>query len=350
MSDEDLVNSSKLNTNDKLLLIDMIKTGRYPKDIHQLSIFSKKGKFVKNGEYNTYIYSDGDYFYNNIINSWFDSDFKLLLFTNWWYKTYSLTNFINHINLFLFLTQNVDLTTYTLLPSGYVTVQKWHITYGHFLDEIFCLYDFIKKTSIIDNPFFSFQLEIENNMYGTSNYKQVCKILFGDNYYNSVETLVKVQNLTLITHEYDENTFHWFPIEHSNFIINRIIRTPYLEKNNALFITRGNAAHLNRNLDNQTEIENYLKEQNVTIFNPEKENFDNLVKIIQEHTKIIITWGSALVNLIFCKPFSEIIILKSKSYQSESINLFNKIINQRQLKIKIITDIDNKIDPELIVF
>ena len=47
----------------------------------------------------------------------------------------------------------------------------------------------------------------------------------------------------------------------------------------------------------------------------------------------------ALDNLSFCNEYSEIIILKSASYRPESIDMFNKIINSRKLKIKIIDDL-----------
>lgn len=357
MTTEELVNSSMLNANDKILLLDMINTHRYPNDIHTLSIFSKKGTFIKQGDYNTYLYKN-EYFYyisiNKIIDSWFDSDFKLLLFTNWWYRT-DIMRFLENINRFIRMTQTVDVNKYKLLSNGYsyISIQKWFNTYGHFLDEIFCLYDFIKNDSINNKPFFSFPLEIENNLYGVSNYKEICTLLFDDNYYNSIDSLVKVDNLTLITHEYGEKTFHEFSIKPLTCIFNNILSNNIITNdsfNDTLFITRGIATHMKRNLDNQIEIEHFLKEQNITIFNPEKDTFKNLVIIIQQYNKIIITWGSALVNLIFCNPCSEIIILKSKSYDDETIDLFNKIIEQRKLKIKIITSIDNKIDPSLIVF
>lgn len=375
MSTEELINSSLLNIDDKALLLDMINNRRYPHDVHILSIFSKKGTFIKQGLYNAYTYK-GEYYYINTINSWFDSDLKLLLFTNWWYETH-ITNFLVHINMFIKFTHTVDISKYKLLPNenNYIAIQKWFNTYGHFLDETFCLYDFIANDSIGNMPFFSFPLETEQNLYGVSNYKEISMLLFGNNFYNSINSPVKVENLTLIVHGYNEPTFHLFPVKPVTYIINNIIMNNYEQmsnnyqhisdyfihndsvnkdsvndSNDILFITRGIATHIKRNLDNQFEIENFLKEKNITIFNPENDNFKNLVRILQQYDKIIITWGSALVNLIFCKPFTEIIILKSKSYEHETIHLFNKIIEQRKLKITIITSIDNKIDPELIIF
>jgi hypothetical protein len=176
------------------------------------------------------------------------------------------------------------------------------------------------------------------------------KIYVFENNYCNLTSLTKINTLTLITHNFNDSTFHHFPISVTNFLINKIKKENIFSiKSNILFITRGKASHLPRNLSNQEEIENYLKNNNVDIFNPEQHTFEELVCILQQYNNIIITWGGALVNLSFCQLNSNITILKSKSYEHEGISLFNKIINDRNLKINIIVHVDNKIYPSTIL-
>jgi len=49
-------------------------------------------------------------------------------------------------------------------------------------------------------------------------------------------------------------------------------------------------------------------------------------------------WISALIYL---KPNTKVIILKSKSYMHESIHLFNKIIEELKLNVNIIESTNN---------
>jgi hypothetical protein len=356
MNNEELVNASELNEHDKLLLINMLRENLYPKNLFELSIFSKKGTFQKKGEYNICVFTNDTFYYSKYGEFWVDSEFKILPYSNNWQQG-GLQGFFNNLSSVLFILKHLNPALCNLAPkNNYVSIQKWNgYLYGHFFDEVINLRDFMEQYSTNSVPFISYPLVTENINYDKSNFKEICEILFDNNYYNSYREDTIVNNVTLILNQYGY-TFHSFPLKQTDYIINHINKNclekihDTLEKSDTIFITRSIAKRVPRNLTNQTEIEEYFEQKNITIFNPENESFSKLVKIIQQHKKIIITWGSALVNLSFCKPFSEVIILKSKSYENETFFHFQKIISNRNLKIKIINHIDNKIYPELIVF
>jgi hypothetical protein len=276
------------------------------------------------------------------MNIWLDNDLKLLPYSNWWYKI-DITRFLTHVNCYLDRIKTLDINNSQIEESNFIAIQKWFNTYGHFLDEIICVKEYNEKNNFLYKPFLSFPLEnyeIESAKYASPNYKIICKLLFDNSYFNvfSNKKIIKVYGLTLLTHEYLEHTFHHFPLTISNEIVNKccntIYKQPYIlniDSNDILFLTRGISCHLSRNLENQIEIEEYLIIKNVKVINPELVEFELFIRLINSYKNIIITWGSALVNLMFCSSNTKIKILKSKSYQDESIDLFNKIINERNL-------------------
>ena len=344
MDNEILIQKSLLNEQDKINLINMIKLNNFPKNINNLSIFSQKGKINNNNDYITYEY-DCTLYYISKLNIWIDEEYKLLSNSNWWYCC-DIIKFINHINHYINIINNINLTNILVIEKNVVAIQKWFNTYGHFMDELFTL-----KNYIINNkdyiPIFSFPLEMEDNIYATGNYKIICEMLFNKDYVNLFNNnITKINKLILIKHYITDNTFHKFPIYISDLIKNKILYSlPKMNSNDYLFITRNKSVHLSRNLDNQKEIEEYLLTLHVNIINPEEITFNELILQINSHTNIIITWGSALVNLVFCPLYSNIIILKSKSYEHECIDLFKKIIDDRYLNIKIIVHDNNNIKP-----
>jgi hypothetical protein len=101
-----------------------------------------------------------------------------------------------------------------------------------------------------------------------------------------------------------------------------------------------------RNLSNQLELEEYFKNKNFEIVNPETENFYNFIDTINNASTIIITWGGALTNLIYLKENTNVYILKSKSYLDENIYIFQKIIDTYKLNVSIIFSVNNEIKCE----
>jgi len=357
MDNFNLIDNSLLDVNDKILLKNLLQQNKYPEDIYNLSIFSKKGVEIINNNYNTVVYDKNEVlFYDNLMNIWLDNNLKLLPYSNWWYKT-DIIRFLAHINRYLNRIKNIDINNYQTEESNFIAIQKWFNTYGHFLDELICLKEYNQTNNLIYKPFISFPLEdyeVESVKYASLNYKIICKSIFDNNYLNvfSNKKIIKVNGLILLKHEFIEHTFHHFPLLISNEILSKCDKQHDIlnvNTNDILFLTRGIACHMPRNLDNQLEIEEYLSKKNVKVINPELIKFEIFVNLINSYKNIIITWGSALVNLIFCSENTKIKILKSKSYEHETIDLFNKIINERNLEIEIITHQNNKIEPSFIL-
>ena len=113
--------------------------------------------------------------------------------------------------------------------------------------------------------------------------------------------------------------------------------------NDKIFITRGLAKSNPRNLDNQSEIEDHLDSMGYTVINPENITLDEFINYIYNASKIVMTWGSAMVNMCYLKNNTNVIILKSRSYEHESIELFQKIIDNNKLNVNVILHADNKI-------
>ena len=69
------------------------------------------------------------------------------------------------------------------------------------------------------------------------------------------------------------NTFHSFPINVKNMLINKLCLNTQAQINennfSKIFITRSIAKHMPRNLSNQIEIEDFFKTKLFNVINPE---------------------------------------------------------------------------------
>ncbi len=348
------IENSLLNSDDKRIMKEIAHSGTFPRGIDKLSIISNKGCLTRVGSYDIYSYDQNVYYYKKL-DLWMDDEFKIIQYSNISCFSCGIEKFINIITHYLrHISSNPTYFNDKELPmhGDYISISKWFNTYGHVLDELCCIKDYMMTNNL--NTYIPFiSIPMEKNIYNNSNYKNICDTLF-DKYFSAYteSKIIKVNKLTLIKHEYMNKKFHSFPIQVTNLLKqNPKVYTEDRQSNkeNFLFITRGIASHMPRNLENQKEIEDYLHNNRVDIYNPEIHSIWELLQTINVYNKIIITWGSALVNLSFCNEYSEIIILKSKSYKEEKIDLFNQIINSRKLKIKIIESIDNVIDPVTIL-
>ena len=372
----DIIDSSLLCDDDKTMLKYLITNNLYPNEINKLSIFSNSGRLTKTDKYEFYTY-DNKCYYLVIMNLWMDNEFKIIPYSNWWCGG-DLNDFMREINLYLkFIQQwsepdplgegevlnsvdvvegviNMNRIAIDVCTGNYVAITKWFNTYGHVLDELCCLRECMVENNLAEMAMPFISIPLAKNIYNNSNYTDICDTIFDRRYLNvhGNTNLIKINNLTIIKHTIVLATFHSFPLSVTRSIENKLWfinkNTP---ANKVLFITRGDndPPHLPRNLKNKKQIDAYLYNNNVDIFDPESHPFSELLHRIKLYNNIIITWGSALTNLSFCNQSSEITILKSKSYEHESIDLFNKIINTRKLKIKIINSIENVIDPTIIL-
>lgn len=278
-----------------------------------------------------------------------DKEKKIIFNTRWWYDQKDIVTFITHIrHFFNTIYEKINLDNSVDIGENIIAIQSWFTTYGHFLDEVYNLKYFLNKieNKFNDNNYKILYSILPGNQY--QNYLIISDKLFKDKYINPLlcdALLLKCTNLLLIKHSIKMDTFHSFPKTVTDFIIKNSEKSNNLFNYKKIFITRSiDKSVNNRSLTNQLEIEDYFSKFNdFTIINPENTFFDGFINYINYADIIVITWGSALTNLVFLKPNTKVFILKSKSYEHESIELFRKIINQLNLDVNVILHKDNLI-------
>ena len=359
----EIINKLNLSNDDKNILINAISTNDM-NELKKLSIFYKNGNYKKLNDYEYYENLDNDFIYMiNIGNfTFYITKNKKVLFDSI-YITTNIHTFKVHIGIFKYLLEfldNLNFDNYNIeIIDEIITIQRWFITYGHYMDEVFNLYDFYhnynnKYAKILNFINHSDLIKLYGNY---NNYVLLDKYLFNNNSISSYnpEILIACKKICLIKHDILMPTFHKFPKTAKDKIFNNIIYNNINNINNydIVLITRGIATHMPRNLNNQKDIEIELKNKmsnNLFIINPETSDLLYFINIISKAKKIIITWGGALTNLVYLNKNTKVIILKSLSYKNESIKLFNKIILDNDLNINIIeADVNNNIDPQIVI-
>lgn len=362
-SKKDTINSLQyLPTNDKEYLINTLDNSSLTslEICKNLSIFSKKCFFETCNEY-TYVrtYENSNIFYIPILKIFIDEDKKILLFSSinidldiWFY---------NMIDFVLKTIEETDITNNKDIGENFIWCQKWFISYGHFIDELFTLFDFTEQMKANNNEMNHFKhlqdypisQESQNNYLianNNANYDKISNYLFGNTFINlgnEVQNCYKLKNLLIIRHIGigNDTTFHKFPKNAKNHILNKM--EPIIkETNKNIFITRTEGLHMKRNIENLNEINDFFKNNNYEVINPENMDYDLFVHYLQNAENIFLTWGGIMVSMIYINPNSNICILKSKSYEFEGLDVIKNLISNYSLenKIKVINHIDNKID------
>lgn len=341
----------KYNNN---LLLDVVK---------QLSIFDTSGEFLTLDNYTYYKSSPNSiiYFIKHQ-NLFITQEKKILFYSNFnLYSGNSIMNILKWLQNTYPYIQKLDLTKYHQITNIYptISVMHWYLTYGHFKDEVYNLCDFYEKITkktnknynclkIVPNPTHDHKMKYLK----TGTYNELCELLFDPNVlFNPLEfeehVVFKLNDVLLIDDCLNTNTFHMFPKNVKEKIIKKIDYHPIY--NEYVFISRGEAIHLPRNLTNQKEIETYFQTKNISVINPEIINLPTLINNISNVDNVIITWGGALVNLIYLKPNTNVYILKSKSYSNETLEFIFKFLKNYKLNINIINcDDKNEIDIKLL--
>jgi hypothetical protein len=341
------INQLKCSEIDKNILREIVLS----KNINlyeNLSFYSKKYTY-KNLEDYKYIQTNPEdyvYYICRQPSIFIDNEKKIIFNSKWWYNNGNQpTDFIKHIFHVLNCLHNLDMSNFIDISHNLISIQSWFTSYGHFMDESFNLCYFYKENKNNTNLNYNILQDYPNAL---SNYNEIKNKLFRKNHINPRiylpdTPLLRFKNLILINHSYNCPGFHKFPQKVRQKILNSIIPENIIDSKINSFITRSIATHLPRNLSNHHEIESYMKSlNNFSVINPENISFDELINILQNKKLVIITWGSALTNLIYLKPNTNVIILQSKSYENESIELFKHVVNN--LNIKIIKHINNSID------
>lgn len=340
-----------LSTNDMNILINAVKAN----NIHlckNMSIFSTKGtyKTCGNSNYNYFETNENEdiYYLNMFFSSqlrlFIDSDKKILYYSRYFFNN-GFIHFIDNIDLILKLINSIKLDKTIDIGSNIISIQKWFITYGHYKDEAFILCDF--HNLINTNSKVLHEYHTDNNVTDypvNNNYTIIENYLFNNNSINAYtfnNQVLKMKKVYLIEHHILSQKFHSFPLNITQKILSKVDNN---HNYNNVFITRNKAVHMPRMLDNFNEIEEHLKLSNYTLVNPELLTYGEFINSIRNANKVVITWGGALTNIIYLKENTKVIILQSKSYEHESIDLFRKIIDAYKLNITIIKHSNNIIN------
>ena len=243
---------------------------------------------------------------------------------------------------------NEDLENAIYIGENIISICKWFVTYGHFMDEAFALCDFQHQfPNITPRVLLDYHTDnkIITNYPVYPNYVVIDNTLFDNtsiNAYSYGHRIIKMKKLYLIRHNITDPTFHAFPPYPRNKILSKNLQyTMAIQRQSRLFITRSRAIHMNRNLDNELEIEQYLHANKYAILNSESVLFGNFINNLHKATHIVMTWGGALTNMCYCSPNTQIIILKSKSYEHENLLLFDKIIKTYKLNVRVVIHTNN---------
>jgi hypothetical protein len=338
---------SCLSKQDKAIFLEAVedhKAGRGFRHAYTMSIFSSRGELKLNGDY-TYRDLAGEklFYINRAISRAgpliLDCEGRIVPESNIMLGYHHLL--LQHIHGFLLLSGSIPLDQATIAfnePS--LAIQSWFITYGHFHDEVYALADFQQTreeeaTVILDYPP-SDSMHLD---YKTSpNYERLQTLALGHSACNAFEAgsvPIRLAGLSLISHMIDVPTFHLFPEKIRDTLVDRTSGyQPH--SSNVIFVSRQIAQHLPRNIANQDKLEDACRSSGILVCYPEQLSFDRLVRRLNAAQVVIITWGGALTNLVYLAKGASVLILKSKSYSHESLELFNKIIQQRGLKINVI--------------
>jgi hypothetical protein len=347
---------SCLSEQDKLIFLEALedhKAGRGFSHAYTMSIFTKRGEIKESGDY---VYRDLTsekltYLNRAICKAGpliLDCEGKIIPESNVMLGYHHLL--IDHIDNFMRLVSNAQLRESVAAFNGPgLAVQSWFVTYGHFHDEVYALADFLRDaehdfTPIIDYPPSD---NMHLNYQTSTNYERLQDIALGTracNLFEAGPVPVSLDGCYLISHMIDAPTFHRFPERIRNLLVRE---TAGYQPNNpeVLFISRESAKHLPRNIANQDDLEKSCLDQGIPVVYPEKLSFDRLVRRLNAASAVIITWGGALTNLVYLAKGAVVLILKSKSYKHENLEIFSMIIKQRNLEVQVIdTNDDNTID------
>jgi len=370
MNKSDIINNCKsLSENDKKIFIK----ARNIEEIQKASVFSQKGKMIKKGDYNVWVVDRDVVIYfinwvsypeikfdplaansksNGIIYNdiFIDENKKLIKFQKGFFGWgCSQSQYIKLLCETLDRIQLIEITCNNnicdLGNDYHTTIQFWFPTFGHFQDEITKLADYCDNYSNMSKIIYPI---IDHKPYGGPNYFNILnRLISKDKYINTDffthnKKILKLKNLSVITHRITEKTFHKFPGYSVNKLLDSVKKTSK-KTTEKVFITRNIASHMPRNLSNQKEIEDYFIKKNFTVINPENIPYEPFINTIRDASIVVITWGGALTNMMYLKENTKVYILKSKSYIHENIGLFKKIIGRLNLKINIIQSVDNVI-------
>jgi hypothetical protein len=343
-------NFNIMTQNDKNILIDAI-TKNNINIIKTMSIFSTYGYYKQLNQYTYYETHDNEpiFFLNWFIKSTtfnlFLDKHKRIIFDST-IHTIWFNQFINNIDNILNDLANIDLSTAINININAISIQRWqvnlgHYVYGHFKDETFTMHDFYDKFNNKNyNVLTNYHTDNKIVNYPINNFEIISNYLFGNTEINAYPygcKILQINKLCLITHKPCTPTFHTFNKNSRDKILSSIkSENLHYEK---VFINRSNKSwQPYTDLEYINEFIDVLKCKDFKIINPEILILDDFINHIKNSNIIVIYWGSALTNLIYLKPQTNVFIIKTKSYVTHNYDLFKPIFDNYKLNITILDE------------
>ena len=342
---------------DKDFLLNLIPKGykSMEESLQELSIFRRNITLKESEHYVLSECEDFDVYYAGIypgtnLGIFFDNDKKIIFGCRFFLS--HLNAFINNIDACLHHLKNIKIDERNQIDIGsnFIVVEKWFSTYGHFQDEIFQLADllsfekYFNHRGILDYPN---DAKINQREFRFNyNYMNIDYHILGSrslNIYNFKNSVVKLNNLTIVHNKFKSANFHSFPKR----VVERLLTKLSISKSDfsysGIFLTRSNSY---RDIINKNNVEQDLVSRNFLLVNPENVSYEELIKLVNSASTIVMYYGSALTNMVYFPEKCNVFILKSESYMTEQIDLWSKLIMNYNLDVQEIYSTDNIIDIE----
>ncbi len=265
------------------------------------------------------------------------------------YYTSHLNAFVDNVDHMLRQAKRAVLEDSFDLGEGFVTIERWFFTYGHFKDEAYSLGSYLRRGPTGGETRILLDYPTDSGLDGPNfrfnhNYRLIDKLIFDGrsvNAYLVQAPVMKLRNVTIIENGFNSLGFHRFPSEVATHIANRVGDAWKGPKVDRVFLTRS-ASY--RDIDNKAEVENFFASNGYRIIDPEAISYQELVSLARNASHAALYYGSALTNMVYFPPGATITILKSQSYMEENFNLWLKIVAEYQLRVQIVNAVENRVE------
>lgn len=319
-----------------------VSYGHAERILPSLSIF-RQGLPLSKIDIYDYVHIDVPVYYIGIFDGrdgavFFDGDRKLIHGSRY-YLTH-LHSFLDHIDTCLSNIRSVDVAKARYLGDGFVCVEKWFYSYGHFKDELYTAANFLQvkaenwRKVILDYPTDD-RLDTSTFTHN-KNYKEIENLALGhrgQNMYDLGPNAFLLTNVLLVLNGFSSEPFHSFPKAVAEKIKQGAVsgRTSLRKKN--IFLTRS-ASY--RDIANKEIVEAHCRAIGYEIINPEYLSYSDLVHALGDADRVIMYYGSAMTNLVYLPEGCRVTILKAASYRDETLALWSKVISQYSLLVDVV--------------
>jgi len=221
--------------------------------------------------------------------------------------------------------------------SSCLIVERWWIhNYGHTHDELYTSYYVSRKLNL--ESLIPYGVHLNPPLFA------IAPLLFTSTELGMLSlqsshphehVWIELSEIYVVKNNTTDYAFHRFPMSVSDTILSKTLQREIERSIPLLLLTRTASSHRSINM---SFVDQWATSHQIPILNPETFPMISLIRHLYRANTIIITWGSALTNLCYCRNHTKIIVLKPFSYGNEPFGYFQKIINQRKLQVLAILD------------